>query len=589
MTALNQTVQHGAIPTRYNQFAAGQKASSSACKIKSGRYHDESTNIDHPLKFGYGCGVSGFDGRNSAGGGGDGGLVFGSGISRDTVFAIGADINTSVTSIAWDNDGASTDVNVPNLINAGDFVVINTEVMYVTGVGAAAITVVRGQKGTTAASHSNGDSVRNLNGRSNFAGVVLRDLTTGGRFNTSEVDAFINGEIVPVMYDGDIVCSFYEAVVAADIGKPISVIGDGSSAGLFRTGTDDAPHHPCSQHSNSHHQRRPRVGQHAALSCCCSLYWLTGSALTMAIRALDQAQMTFVESQAAHIEAETMRQVVADRMYPDLVPIKRDIDPGNDSIVSNVALTPKGKIQPLANMAGDSPTVTQDYLQIRQTFTEFGVSYGWSMTDIERARAVNSSLESDTVRAAVEIVEDAKEDIVMNGRSEYGWTGLLQSGTDRQPGTLQHPVTGGHWSTKTTEDIIKDLQDGFEMMATNSNQKILPDTLLLPQQVFKVLTLPLANSNGITSVSVMEYLRTNNPYTAMTQMPMTIKIVPRLAQGTAVFYKYNQDILRFLMPRELEFIGPQQDGYNFKWYGRVKMGGIQWLRPHGVLYMTGIA
>lgn len=307
-------------------------------------------------------------------------------------------------------------------------------------------------------------------------------------------------------------------------------------------------------------------------------------------RALDQAQMTFVTSEAAEMEREVMKTVVAERMYPDLVPIERGLNPAADSITQKVRLSPKGKIQPLANMANDSPNVSVDYKLITSTYVEFGVQYGWTVSDVETAQLTNTPLQSDTIESAVEIVEDAKEDIVMNGRSEYGWTGLLPaSGGAHQPGTLSHTVSGGTWDSKTTEEILNDIQDAFVRVASNSKQTILPDTLLIPENLQAIFSRPLANANGITSISLMQFMRENNPYTA--QRPghnMMIKVVPRLAANTAIMYKFDPKVLRFLMPRELEFTGPDVEGWNMKWTGRVKMGGLQWRLPHGVCYITGV-
>lgn len=306
-------------------------------------------------------------------------------------------------------------------------------------------------------------------------------------------------------------------------------------------------------------------------------------------KVLDQASMGFVESQATHIETMVREQVIAQVDYPMIVPVKTDIDPGADSITTDVRMLPKGKMRPLANMASDSGFVNQDYTRVTSTFVEFGENYGWSMNDIERARLINRPLESDTVRSAVEVIEFGIEDIVMNGSADFGWKGLLKtSGDQHQTGTLTRAVSN-NWTSATTEAIMEDILEGYTQVTTTTQGMIKPDTLLIPRSRERVFLRALSNQHGITSDSLMEFLRRNNPYAADSGGgQMMIKTVNRLPNDVAVLMSSREDVVRLLMPRPLEFTGPQQEGWNQVWYGRVKLGGLQFLRPHGILYFTGV-
>ena len=137
---------------------------------------------------------------------------------------------------------------------------------------------------------------------------------------------------------------------------------------------------------------------------------------------------------------------------------------------------------------------------------------------------------------------------------------------------------------------------------------MMPDTLLLPVSAESFLFSMITDDNTTTAMPVIEYIRRYNPYTLATNRPMTIKVINQLdtagplsgaATGNAtaakasghpmaLMYDSREEVLRFNLPLDLTYIGPQRVAWTQKWYGRMKIGGNQIFLPRGLCYISGI-
>ena len=104
-------------------------------------------------------------------------------------------------------------------LEPGDLILIDTEVLEVgavSGTGNVVYALTRGSLGSTAASHSDGDTVYGFN-RSAILGVSVLDI----RLPAANDTRFTAGDIIPVLDEGDVwvkvsaAVSFGAAVVAA--------------------------------------------------------------------------------------------------------------------------------------------------------------------------------------------------------------------------------------------------------------------------------------------------------------------------------------------------------------------------------------
>ena len=189
-------------PNFHAEFVDGQIANTQTCDI------DSATLISAaPLPFG----------RAVQPGAGDREVI--PGVGRVQVAQATANITNSATSL-------TVDMIRDTELRAGEHILIDNEVIYVTAVAAGALTLVRGALGSSPAAHQNNDAVYAFD-EPVFSGIAIQDERLPG---TSDA-AYVNGDPVSVLWRGDVAVRVSAAVAAGD-SVVIASAGSGSDATL---------------------------------------------------------------------------------------------------------------------------------------------------------------------------------------------------------------------------------------------------------------------------------------------------------------------------------------------------------------------
>ena len=307
-----------------------------------------------------------------------------------------------------------------------------------------------------------------------------------------------------------------------------------------------------------------------------------------------QQRLTFMESQAAHIESRVRMIQYGSIQHPALVGISREASPHADSIVY-YSFDGTGDMIDLANRGNDYPLVQLLEEQHTVSIQWKGLAYDWSDREIGRALLVGQSLSDRKVRLAFRIAEEEKERIFLNGDSNYGWDGMVNHGSiPRQRGA-------GDWAAADDTAIFNEVNTLIGGAWEETNQVRICDTLLLPVSSFVALGRPMGND---ANQSVMEYIRKYNPYTALTGNPLMIRTLRQLDEAgddradltageripgkRAIAYPRDMDVLRYHIPQELQFIEPQRVGTNWIYHGTLVLGGLEIMEPRAMRYLDNI-
>ena len=320
------------------------------------------------------------------------------------------------------------------------------------------------------------------------------------------------------------------------------------------------------------------------------------------IQALDQASVTWMESQAARIESRVRREMLAEIVYPELIYVDTELEGDDDSLVTYIERPGTGRMTPLAAGATDLPMTEVSFDKFSREAYTSGIAHGWDDDEIRRARRLGVPLKDGRVRAAYRIAEEHKEEAVLNGNEDYGWNGILRN---RDSACLSIEADNP-WSADNTVASFDTIRHAFHLIRSGSNKILMPDTLLLPVSAESFLTSMIKDENTTTAIPIWEYIEKFNPFTLMYKRPMNVRTVNQLstagpATGSAVgsnskvtghpmavLYDSRPDILRFLLAEDLHFIGPQRRAWTQKYYGRMKIGGIQVFHPKAICYITNI-
>src|SRR5690606_33385339 len=179
--------------------------------------------------------------------------------------------------------------------------------------------------------------------------------------------------------------------------------------------------------------------------------------------------------------------------------------------------------------------------------------------------------------------------VALRGDAAKGFSGLID-----YPGVTAAGAANGDWDgTGTTEDqILEDVNAGILGVASDTLYTSVANTILLPPAKLNSLA---TRRLGDTTMTVLEFLRRNNTYTAMTGQPLDIRAVRGLETAGVgqtqrmIAYRRDPQVLKLHIPMPHRFLPVYQDG-PLHWVvpGVFRLGGLDIRRPKEVRYIDGI-
>lgn len=300
-----------------------------------------------------------------------------------------------------------------------------------------------------------------------------------------------------------------------------------------------------------------------------------------------QAALGFVTSQATHIEAAVNAAIYPDIQYQFLVPVDSSAHPFTQT-VTYYSSDMFGKAGWINGNSDDIPMAGTERAQHKTSVYTAGIGYGFGWEEINVAMMMGVNLQSDDAAAARRAYEEMVDRVVMAGDAEKNFSGFLN-----YPGVTAAAVTTGNWTAATNEDLIlADINALILGIATDTLYTSVADTLLLPLAKLNFLA---TQRLGDTQMTILQFLRTNNTYTALTGRPLEIRGVRGLetagagSTNRAVAYRRSPDVLKVHIPMPHRFLPVWQKGPLY-WEvpGVFRLGGVDVRRPKEVRYGDGI-
>lgn len=301
-----------------------------------------------------------------------------------------------------------------------------------------------------------------------------------------------------------------------------------------------------------------------------------------------QAALGFVISQATHIEAAVNATVYPDIQYSFLIPVDTSAHPFTQT-VTYYSSDMFGKAGWINGNSDDIPLAGTERAQHKTSVYTAGIGYGFGWEEVNVAMMMGVSLQADDAAAARRAYEEMVDRVALAGDAEKNFNGFLD-----YPGVTAAAVTTGNWLLPaTTEDqILADVNEVILGTAEDTIYTSIADTLLLPlDRINRMATTRL----GDTQSTILEFLRRNNTYTAMTGRPLEIRGVRGLETagagntGRMVAYRRSPDVVKLHIPMPHRFLPVFQRGpLNWEVPGVFRLGGVDVRRPKEVRYGDGI-
>lgn len=304
-----------------------------------------------------------------------------------------------------------------------------------------------------------------------------------------------------------------------------------------------------------------------------------------------QQALGFLVNQVSKIEATVYRTQYPEIQYPILVPVD-NTGPDWVKSITFFSMDWVGQADWFHHAATDMRLADLSRQKFEQGVEMAGIGYRYTLEEIGQAMMMGMPLTTERASAAVRAYEEFVERIAISGDTVKSFSGVINN-----PGVTRVDVPAGAggttWALKTSDEIIKDINAALSGIYVGSNTVEIADTILLPIDQFNLLaTKRLSDSIGMT---LMDWVKQYNVYTAATGAPLTIRAIRALdTAGTAgadrmVTYKRDPSVLKIHIPMPHRFMPIWQTGpLTFDIPGIFRLGGVEIRRPGAIRYSDGI-
>ena len=289
-------------------------------------------------------------------------------------------------------------------------------------------------------------------------------------------------------------------------------------------------------------------------------------------------------------ELESVKSKSYDVLYPELkarklIPVSFEAGPGAESITYQ-QYDQVGIAKIIAKYGDDLPRADVKGKEFNSPIKSLGASYGYSLQEIRNAKFAGKSLEQRRANAAKRAIMQKENTIAFFGDTNSNLPGLL-SNANILVHTLPADGTGATttFSTKTPDQIIRDLNAAAHKIVEQSKGVHAPDTLLLPiAQYTYCASTPRSSTSDTT---ILEYFLKNNPFVKNADWLNELDGAGTAGVDVGFFYKRDPDMLTLEVPQDFEQLPVQERGLEFIVPCHSRVGGTIVYYPFSVCKFEG--
>ncbi len=254
-----------------------------------------------------------------------------------------------------------------------------------------------------------------------------------------------------------------------------------------------------------------------------------------------------------------------------------------------------GEAKFLSGSGTDMPFNSATHDQASHDFAMIGSGWEWNLEEVNQAQLYGINLSGTKADSAADKVERLLNSIAFVGSTEKRWTGLLNDGNvSRVDAAATGTGSSTFWPAKTVDQIMADINGVLGSIRTNTGEVEWADTLRLPPDAFRyIATARLGVGDGM--ITVLEYVRKNNIYTAETGLPLDIAPLREARNasqdggGRLVAYRKDPEVVRFHLPMPRRVLAPRQKSImGFETGIIARTGGTEVRLPGAMAYLDEI-
>lgn len=292
---------------------------------------------------------------------------------------------------------------------------------------------------------------------------------------------------------------------------------------------------------------------------------------------LDAAGDVFFARQLEYVQAKIYEfQYPAFKAY-QYIPINFDI-PAGAEYVTATQYQSVGRARIIRSYADDLPEAGVIGTQLTNPVVSIGSSYRYSHQEIRASQFANVNLPMRQAEAARRANDQLVNDLALTGDTTVQLYGFLNN-----PNIPVNPVpadgTGGNteWSTKTPDQILRDMNLIVNTVFSQSNGVEMPDTLLLPLAQYTYISSTPRSANSDTTI--LAYFLMNNQFIKRVDWLLQLAGAGTAGADLAIAYENNPNKVAMQIPMAFTQYNPQERNLEFVINCESRYGGITWYYP----------
>lgn len=301
---------------------------------------------------------------------------------------------------------------------------------------------------------------------------------------------------------------------------------------------------------------------------------------------LDVNESAFFKRQLEFIKSQTYDVKYKELKATTLIPVSTEAPNGADTITFR-RFSKIGFAKIVSDYANDFPRVDIVGEEQQAFVRSLGDSYGYSVKEIRRAQMAGLNLNARRAETARRAIDELINDIAFSGDTDYNLQGLID-----YPGITEYTVpndgTGSSklWSTKTPDQIVRDVTGMLDAVVDTTNGRESPDTLILPlSQYLIIANTRMTDGNDKT---IMTYIKENNPFIKKIEWIVELKSAGAGSTDRMMIFPSDPRNLTLEIPQPFEQFTPQQKGMEFEVPCHAETAGVIVYYPLSIAFGDGI-
>jgi hypothetical protein len=288
----------------------------------------------------------------------------------------------------------------------------------------------------------------------------------------------------------------------------------------------------------------------------------------------------FLARELETILARTFEVEYADIKYSQLIPISTEVGSGADSFTYRV-FDKQGSMKVIGDKANDLPRADVLRKEVTHPVRSLGASFAYTIQETRAAAMVpGMNLEQRRANAVRRAYEEKVQEIAYFGDAASGMKGLFNNDQ------VDKLVPSVWFDSATTDELIQLLNEVPTRVVQNSNMKEMPNTMLVPYNVYRIISTTPRSSTSDTTI--MEFFLRTNPMISAIEPINELeasKSGGSLSKDRVFVYDRSPDKLQLHLPQPLEFLPPVRQALEFSVAAHARIGGLSLYYPKSAMVL----